>query len=256
MMTMKTIESWALHAYADGELDASGRAEIEKLIENSPAALAELQAWRQQKSALKAAFDRILDEPLPAHLLKALQARPARRLSNLSAVAASLVLLFVGALGGWIAAQTSLHTAGSALANGALAAHGIYSAEVKHPVEVVAADKTHLQAWLSKRVGVAFVIPDLSAQGYTLLGGRLLAIDDKPAAQLMYEDDHSRRRITLYLSSNPDRKEQSLRVEERNSLIACYWRSGNLGLVVAGDLQEQEMMKLARIVYDKFDPEG
>ncbi len=253
---MKTLESWALHAYADGELDASGRAEIERLVEDNPAARAELLAWQQQKAALKATFDKVLDEPVPGHLLKALHAKPMRRMSHLTAVAASLLLLLLGGMAGWFAAQMPYQASRSTLADGAITAHGIYSAEVRHPVEVVAAEKDHLQSWLSKRVGVPFRIPDLSEQGYTLLGGRLLAIGQKPAAQLMYEEAHSKRRITLYVSSYPDSDEQSFRVENRNSLTACYWRDGKLGLVVAGDMSEPDMMTLARAIYEKFENEG
>jgi anti-sigma factor RsiW len=249
---MKTIETWALHAYADGELDASGRAEIERLLEEDPASQAELAAWRQQKAALKKAFDGILGEPVPARLLAALNVRARRRYSYLAMAAAGLLFIFIGGIGGWIASDTSRESSSLTFADSALTAHSIYTAEVKHPVEVGAAEAGHLQTWLSKRVGVAFDIPDLSSEGYTLLGGRLLAMNGKPAAQLMYED-HTRSRVTLYLTSYPDHQEQALRVETKGSLVACYWRDGNLGMVVVGDLPENEMMAIARVVYDEFD---
>jgi len=256
MTAMKITESWALHAYADGELDAAGRAEVERMLETDPAARLALATWQRQKDALKAAYDGVLDEPLPPGLVKALNAKPQqRRASSLAALAASLALLLAGGAAGWFAAHTATGNGTASFAEEALAAHSIYAAEVRHPVEVAAAEKDHLQAWLSKRVGIAFNVPDLTGQGYNLLGGRLLAIEGQPTAQLMYEDA-TRRRVTLYLSRNPSETEQSLRIEKSGDLFACYWQDGKLGVVVAGDLDEPAMMALARVVYDKFEGEG
>ena len=56
----------------------------------------------------------------------------------------------------------------------AIAAHTIYAAEKLHVVEVGADQKDHLVGWLSKRIGMTLVAPDLAAEGFELVGGRLL----------------------------------------------------------------------------------
>jgi anti-sigma factor RsiW len=117
---------------------------------------------------------------------------------------------------------------------------------------VAASDRDQLQAWLNKRIGVSFKVPDLTDQGYTLLGGRLLASGDKPAAQLMYEDAE-KKRITIYLAANPAKADAALRVEEKGPLVACYWLDGPLGFVVAGEMDKEPMMRLARVIYEKFE---
>jgi anti-sigma factor RsiW len=255
MNEMKTIETWALHAYADGELDAAGRAEIERLLDDNPSARAELAIWQDQKAALKRAYDDVLDEPIPAGLTRAVNSRPLHRLGRWQAAAAAVALLLIGGAGGWFLSHQTLQPGMQDFADRALAAHIIYAAEVRHPVEVGADQKDHLQTWLSKRVGAQFVIPNLTPQGYTLLGGRLLVIDDRPAAQLMYEDS-SKRRITLYLRTYPDHQEQAVRIENRGDLIACYWRDGGFGFVMAGELDRANMMTLAHAVYDELEKEG
>jgi len=53
-------------------------------------------------------------------------------------------------------------------------------------------------AWLSKRVGTQLQAPDFSAQGFELLGGRLLTGETGPVAQFMYQDKIERR-VTLYV---------------------------------------------------------
>ena len=69
----------------------------------------------------------------------------------------------------------------------ALDAHKLYIVEVRHPVEVRAAERTHLLQWLSKRVGDQLRVPDLEPIALKLLGGRLLPGPTGPAAFFMYE---------------------------------------------------------------------
>jgi anti-sigma factor RsiW len=86
----------------------------------------------------------------------------------------------------------------AAWARRAAMAHVVYSPEVRHPVEVGADQEAHLGAWLSKRLGTPLKSPQLSAQGYALVGGRLPPGDRGPVAQFMYQDGKGVR-LTLYV---------------------------------------------------------
>jgi anti-sigma factor RsiW len=66
--------------------------------------------------------------------------------------------------------------------------HLVYASQVRHLVEVPAADRDHLQTWLADTTGVRFTVPDLTASGLTFQGARLLVAAGKPVAQLMYTD--------------------------------------------------------------------
>ncbi len=169
-----------------------------------------------------------------------------------AAMAAGLALLIAGGAGGWLMALQFGAGPPVTVADRAIGAHEVFAVEVRHPVEVAAAEKDHLQTWLSKRVGAAFVIPDLSAEGFTLLGGRLLAAGNRPAAQLMYEDAE-KKRITIFLTANPGNTEAALRVEEKGGFVVCYWLNGPLGLAIAGEMDRTRMMQLARVVYERFE---
>jgi anti-sigma factor RsiW len=251
-MTMKTIENWMLHAYLDGELDAADCETVKQLLETDPAARAALDSFRLQNNALQRAFAGILDEPVPAVLLETLKRRETRQPSLLVQIAAALAILIIGGTGGWFLAHDPAGLRAQSLAEEAIAAHQIYTVEVRHPVEVAAADRQHLQNWLSNRVGVAFAVPDLVSDGYNLLGGRLLAAGDHPAAQLMYEDA-SKRRITIFLTANTAKADMSLRVDHRGKTVSCYWMEGALAFAVTGEMEDAPMMKLARDIYDKFE---
>ncbi len=99
----------------------------------------------------------------------------------------------VGARGG--AARSG---AGRADDAGGGSAFRTYVVEAVHPVEVRADGTPHLEQWLSRRVGRPVRAPDLQAQGFRLMGGRLLPAGDEPAAMLMYDDDRTGTRLTLY----------------------------------------------------------
>ena len=253
MTSPAKIDEWALHAFADGEVADDQRAEIEAYLRGDPQAARQVEIWRQQKVALRQAFDGVLEEPIPASLTAALNNGGSWRAHPFMAMAAALFLLILGGAGGWYVGADSGSPGLRSIAEQALTAHRIYSAEVRHPVEVAANDREHLQSWLSKRVGTAFTIPDLSAEGYTLLGGRLLAANDRPAAQLMFEDA-SRKRVTIFFARDPAAtRDTALQVERQGNLIACYWLDGNLSFVVAGDMPLDDMMKLAHVIYDKLE---
>jgi anti-sigma factor RsiW len=141
------------------------------------------------------------------------------------------------------------------LAEEALSAHIVYAAEIRHPVEVTAAEKQHLISWLSKRLDRQIELPDLSTQGFQLIGGRLLHENRKPAAQFMYEDDHHRR-LTIYLAHNSGHREATFRVQKEGGYTTCYWLEGDLGYAVAGELAPAEIVPLAHVIYATLEHEG
>jgi anti-sigma factor RsiW len=252
MTTTGKIDDWALHAYVDNEVSGEQKAEIEALLLSNPELMQRVDAWRRQREALKNTYDKVLAEPLPPSLVATLRSGGTLAAHPYLAMAAALLLLVLGGLSGWFLAVGSGQMEIANIARRALVAHAVYAVEVRHPVEVAAAEKDHLQSWLSKRVGTAFIVPDLTAEGYTLLGGRLLAAEDRPAAQLMYEDAN-RNRITIFLTAQPGDSETALHVEQQGKLVACYWLDGKLGFAVAGEMDRDRMMKLANRIYDQFE---
>ena len=257
MMNAMKIDEWALHAFADGEVADDQRAEIAAHLAGNPEEARRVDTWRQQKRALHQAFDGILDESIPATLMAAVNRRPKQRSHSwlstpVLQMAAAVLLLIAGSAAGWLASQSVGIGAGNGLAGEAIAAHEIYTAEVRHPVEVAATDKAQLETWLSKRIGADFAVPDLTELGYSLIGGRLVVAGSYPGAQLMYEDSQ-RRRLTILLTANRNHRETALQVERKGQLIACYWMGEKLGFAVAGELDLNPMMKLARAIYEKFE---
>lgn len=247
------MEDWALHAYADGELSPEQRAEVDALLARDPEAARKVAGWQRQREQLKSAYQGVLAEPVPPKLAATLRARSQpSRLPAWLAMAAAVLLLLCGGMAGWFLRGETAAITVADLGQQALEAHSVYAVEVRHPVEVAGSDKAHLQAWLSKRVGTAFTVPDLTEEGYTLLGGRLLAGNDGPAALLMYEDRKGQR-LSVVLAAPGTDMETALKVQEQGRLIACTWQDGKLAVAVAGEMARDPMMALAKAVYEKLE---
>ncbi|MBD3786402.1 MAG: anti-sigma factor, partial [Sphingomonadales bacterium] len=138
------------------------------------------------------------------------------------------------------------------LAAEAQTAHAVYAVEVAHPVEIAVTDDTaaepHLMAWLSKRLGHPLAAPDLGAQGFTLIGGRLLPADQGPAAQLMYEDATGQR-VTLYVAAMTG-SETAFRFREgEDGTASLIWVAAGLGFALSGPMDREALWPLAEAAY-------
>ena len=63
----------------------------------------------------------------------------------------------------------------------------VFIGDKRRPFELDASHKPVLDEWFSERLGRAFRVPDLSEQGLTFVGGRLLAIEEQSASLLLYK---------------------------------------------------------------------
>jgi anti-sigma factor RsiW len=119
-------------------------------------------------------------------------------------------------------------------------------------VEVTAAQQEHLVQWLSKRLGRPLKVPLLTAQGYELMGGRLLPGDDGARAQFMYQNGAGQR-LTLYLGAlkpgAADARETSFRFLDDGPVPGFYWVDQGFGYALAGQLPRPALQELARAVY-------
>ncbi len=255
---MSGPETWIgeaeLHAHLDGELEAERCAAVEAFLAVHPEQALRARRLRRQTRLIAQAYGPLLERPLPPALVAlALRAvrQPARRWPRLAAAAVvALALLGSGAgAGWWWRAQSALAPTEAGFLADALSAHQVYTIEVRHPVEVGADEADHLVTWLSRRLGLALAAPDLSGQGYELVGGRLLPAPHGPAAQLMYQEP-SGRRLTLYVRPSADpADETAFRFASEGQLSALYWRDQGGAWALLGELPRDQLLRLAHQVY-------
>jgi len=168
--------------------------------------------------------------------------------------AAAAVLLATGGFGGYFAGIDGVGQESPAedrLAEQAIAAHVIYAAEKRHAVEVPASDKDHLQTWLSNRVGLKLVAPDLTANGFQLVGGRLLPAGDSKAAMLLYEDDKGER-ISLFVTAESVENAKGTYASAQDGPQAVYWLDKGYGCAVVGSLPREQLAVVAKSAYGQL----
>jgi anti-sigma factor RsiW len=90
-----------LHAYIDGALDPSRRLAIALYLTDHPSEAARAEMFRAQKEGVRALFDHVLRQPVPARLAELVwhrATRRARRHRNLAALGIAAIAL-AGAAG-------------------------------------------------------------------------------------------------------------------------------------------------------------
>lgn len=256
-----------LHAYVDSTLPEIERVEIEAYLSAHPEAAARVRAYLDQKQALRAVFNPILDEPLSENL-RALGSPPTTARTDqakisimarwsLQRIAAGFVIALIGGVAGWTAHDQyrppeNLARAPS-LSHQAAVAHAVFSLDVRRPVEVSAEHEDQLVAWLSKRLGTPVRPPKLGALGYELIGGRLLPGNSGPVAQFMYHDA-SAQRLTLYVSTeNTSNRDTAFRFAQEGSVNVFYWIDGKFGYALSAGIDKNELARVATAVYDQIE---
>lgn len=265
-----------INLLVDGQLPAPEQAEAMARLVNDPVAHETLQAWQAQREALRTLHLPLLEEPIPETLLAAAR-HSQQRLQRVDqcwrwgGMAAAVLLAFGvgwlshGQLGRLDAPQMAFGQKQSAQAfmHQASVAHSVFSPEVRHPVEVSAAQQDHLVQWLSTRLEKPLKVPVLAAQGYELVGGRLLPGDSGARAQFMFQNPAGSR-VTLYLGAvngNPqpgttvpgtDSGQAAFRYSVDGPVASFYWVDQGFGYALSGAVSREELMRLAQLVYPQL----
>lgn len=196
-------------------------------------------------------------QPLPQRLKpRRIAARLKTGASWPQLAAAAMVLLALGGALGWAGRDLTRPSESEALIASAVTAHALYVKENRHAVEVAASDHDHLVSWLSNRIERPVTPPDLAAEGFALVGGRLLPAaydeaDAGPAAQLMYENAAAER-VTVYITAALPDEKPAKQFVTRESLDAFYWANDKITCTVVGALPEAEMQAVAKKIYQQL----
>jgi anti-sigma factor RsiW len=236
-----------LHAYVDGALPTERRALVEAYLATTPAAARDVADWQRQRDSLSEIFSTVGTRPI-----ERLASPPGIR--PLWAGGAAAAMFALGLAGGmFLAPPAPAPTTGgtTALADWAQTNFLVYASDVKHPVEVGKDEKAHLLQWLSKRFGGEIRAPDLSADGFDLIGGRLVTYDGHPAALLMYENGGGER-LTLALGRNAGNSETGFLQTEHEGVRTFHWIDGEVGYGVSGRMDGTRLKAIATRVYEQL----
>ena len=221
-----------LHGFVDGVLDPDRRAAVERHLSNDPDASARIRGWQASRAAMLAAFGGAAMEPVPPSLnvARIAAARSARRWRPTMVAAGLALALALGGGAGWFANDLMQPAGLSALAVQATDAHRVFADDMVHPVEFGPAELPGQLGWIGQRVGHEVVVPDLSADGFRLVGARMVATPQGPACLFLYDGAGSQRISILMRSMHGRDLNSPMRPIAGDEAAGFAWSQHGLGV--------------------------
>ena len=243
-----------LHGLVDNEIEAGHAVGIETHLRACAGCAAQLRQHRVMRDMMSGADLRFSAPPalrrrVSAMLPVAAAAMPLRRSlfrdfklrgfafkgfafngfafgSALSAAAAALLM---------IAVMRSDQDQG--IVSDVVSAH-LRSLQANHLTEVQTSDRQAVKPWFNDRLGAAPPVPDLTSQGFDLVGGRIDYVLGKAVAAIVYR--RNEQLINLFVAQGAP-AEQSARVRTMQGLNVELWSEQGLNLCAVGDMSAEEL---------------
>jgi anti-sigma factor RsiW len=247
-----------LHGLIDGELDAGRVGEVERHVAGCADCAAELAAFREMRQAmrnpalrlaapneLRRRIETAIPDPPPRAAAPGLAAGPSRRWllkvfalgSGLSAVAATGLVVAVMNPG----LMAALHPDPDKGMLGDVVSAHLRSLQPGHLADVRSNDQHRVKPWFKGKLDVAPPVPDLTAQGFALQGGRLDYVDGKAVAAIVYRS--SAHVINLFVAVAPGATHTPARSETVQGFNTQRWTDQGFHFVAISDVGDDELRK-------------
>jgi len=236
-----------MHALIDGELDAGHAREVEAHIVGCAACAARLREFQELRRNLTPAG---LRYSAPGSLRESIEGRlpappaAASRRAVISSFALGAGVSAIAACG--LLVMVMRNDDESRILGEVVSAH-LRSLQAQHLTDVLSSDQHTVKPWFNGRLDVAPPVVDLTAQGFTLLGGRLDYVDAKPVAAIVY-----RRRvhvINLFCAPAPDFGHRRAVMESLHGFNVRRWSENGLNLWAVSDINTEELAEFG----EKFE---
>jgi anti-sigma factor RsiW len=235
-----------LHALIDGELDAGHAREVEEHIANCPRCAAQLRAYREMSKAVAGAD---LRYAAPPGLRRRIEASlPQMKMPNRRAVLRGFAM---GSAASAIAATglvaIILRSDDEARIQSEVVSAHLRSLQAGHLTDVLSTDQHTVKPWFNGKIDVAPPVVDLTAQGFTLIGGRLDYVDTRPIGAIVY-----RRRshvINLFVAQTASTERRAAKIEALQGFNIRHWSERGLNYWAVSDLAKDELAEFG----EKFE---
>jgi len=235
-----------LHALIDGELDAGHACKVEAHIASCPRCAAQFEAYREMSKAVAGAGLRYAAPPPLRRRIEASlpQAQMPSRRAVLRGFAMGSAASVIAATG--LVAIILRNDDAQRIESEIVSAH-LRSLQAGHLTDVLSTDQHTVKPWFNGKLDVSPPVVDLTAQGFTLIGGRLDYVDARAIAAIVY-----RRRahvINLFVSQTASTERQSAKMETIQGFNIRRWSDRGLNYWAVSDLAKDELAEFG----DKFE---
>ena len=245
-----------LHALIDNELDASHAREVEAHIATCPRCTADLAAYRQMREAMSktdlrytapASLRQRLDAALPKPVAKAAP-------DNVTPLASRRSVLRGFAMGSGLSALAATGLIAVVLRNGdqQLIESEIVSAHLRslqpgHLIDVVSTDQHTVKPWFNGKLDVSPPVIDLTAQGFTLIGGRLDYVDARAIGAVVYK--RRAHVINLFVAQTSSTARKPAKIETIQGFNIRRWSDRGMNFWAVSDIGADELAEFG----EKFE---
>lgn len=261
-----------LTALLDGETTPEQKQELEHRLATDDGARRLYEKLRHGADFGRHRLDDILKEPVPLALVRSIKSvqppkapiaprlsRPSLKLapSGPQALAAAIILFVVGCGIGYLVgkspdtsgtsqvADSGANTMTNSWLSDVTAYQRLMARQPRHIVEVPASQPEEISSWLTSTVGVAFRIPDLTADGWTFQGGRVLLGDGRPVGQLVYTNSDADVVSICFRKEAQPPESEDFKETIKDEIGLVTWHNGGTSYVLVGPSAEATLGQLA-----------
>lgn len=228
-----------LHALVDGELDAGHVREVEAHVATCPRCAQEFAAIKDMHEAI-ARTD--LTFTAPPQLRRRIEASlptvsaPPNRRSVLKGFAMGSAVSALAATG--LVAIVVRKDDEQRIESEIVSAH-LRSLQAGHLTDVISTDQHTVKPWFNGRLDVSPPVIDLTAQGFTLIGGRLDYLDARAIGAVVY-----RRRqhvINLFVAQTGNTERRRARTDTVQGFNVRHWGDRGMNYWAISDIGADEL---------------
>jgi anti-sigma factor RsiW len=248
---MRDNDELQMNAYCDGELDPASAIEFERRLaadETLKAQYNRLMSLRRTvrslpqyevPAGLQARIQSALDADRPGQANRPAEAgRPRQRSWSFQALAAAAV--FGAVISSSVMLTMERYDLRDDVARQVVAGH-IRGQLASQPFDVASSDRHTVKPWFTSRLPESPQVPDLAAQGFALVGGRVDVVGHDPVATIVYK--HAAH--TVSLTTLPTGQSVS------DQAIAGYnvrsWSDAQFTYIAVSDLPSTDLATFERV---------
>jgi anti-sigma factor RsiW len=250
IVSMKDNDKLQMNAYCDGELDPVSAIEFERRLAgdiNLRTQYNRLLSLRRAvrslpqydvPEGLQARIQSALDAERPIQASRPVQAgRPRQRSWSFQALAAAAV--FGAVISSSVMLTMDRYDRQEDVARAVVAGH-IRGLLAPQPFDVASSDRHTVKPWFTSHLPLSPQVPDLAAQGFVLVGGRVDVVGHDPVATIVYK--HAKH--TVSLTTLPSGQSVS------DQAIAGYnvrsWSDAEFTYIAVSDIPPEDLASFER----------